>query len=58
MVKKKESKIDINIKGFNAELYKAIRVQAAKEDRTIKGLITKVMREYIAKKQKDERQGR
>ncbi len=43
----------LTLKNFDPELHKAIKVQAAKEEITIKGLIEKMAREYLAKKERE-----
>lgn len=43
----------LTLKNFDPELHKAIKVQAAKEEITIKDLIEKMAREYLAKKEKE-----
>lgn len=48
----------LTIKGFEDEVHKAMKVQAAKEGITLKTLIEKALTEYIERYEKEHKKGR
>lgn len=42
---------DINLKGFDEDLYWAMKERAAKERTSVKELVTRVMKQYIERKE-------
>jgi len=48
----------LTIKGFEDEVHKAMKIQAAKEGITLKGLIEKAVMQYIERYEKEQKKGR
>lgn len=49
---KKEEVTTINIKNFPMDLYVKVKGQAAKEHRTLKGLLINALEEYLERREK------